>query len=355
MPTPAEDPHHADPEEQSSTDPDEEHQLQLQFFAVLDGYARNPPERVYWRDAVKIRLKHALSTAALWSVHMRRVTPATVHHVALAVYYYANSAGIIRMSQATMADDCEIDSKTFNRAIIVLKRLGLLRSFQTSRRAPHVLAMNIGGLTWTAAREQARERRRLARAKNLALDFESPSGGVRPPLGDSSGGVRPPLRAVRTGLYTTTTREAPRPEATDAQLAFAADLGIDPAGKDLVELGAEIEQARANRAELRDVAKRARPAAARNRQQVSSIERRRLAEARRWGSRHSERRPEDPPPPAETEAEAAERLRRGLKNAEAKGYRRVADDPDVLIGPGGRRIWCPALAQLDGRAPIQTT
>ena len=34
-------------------------------------------------DAVKIRLKHALSTAALWVVHMRRVTPATVHHVAL--------------------------------------------------------------------------------------------------------------------------------------------------------------------------------------------------------------------------------------------------------------------------------
>lgn len=95
MPTPAQDPRHADPEEQSSTtDSDEEHQLRLQFFAVLDRYARNPPERVYWRDAVKIRLKHALSTAALWVVHMRRVTPATVHHVALAVYYYANSAGI---------------------------------------------------------------------------------------------------------------------------------------------------------------------------------------------------------------------------------------------------------------------
>ena len=61
---------------------------------------------------------------------------------------------------------------------------------------------------------------------------------------------------------------------------------------------------------------------------------------------HCQRKPRLKPP---------ERLRRGLENAEAKGYRRIADDPDVLIGPGGRRIWCPALAQIDGRTPIQTT
>ena len=358
MPTPAEIPcSSTDPDEQSSTAEREqfdEHQLKLQFFAVLDGYSRNPPERVYWRDAVKLRLKHALGTAALWVVHMRRVTPRTVHHVALAIYYYANGAGMIQVPQATMAEDCEIDTKTFSRAIIVLKRLGLLRAFRTNRRAPETLAMNIGGLTWTAARQQARERRRLAQASNFELAFDPSSGGRTPPLGGSSGGRTPPPWAVRTGgTYTTTTRvRSTRPPATDTQIAYAVDLGINPDGKDLVQLGEEIEMARTKRAELRTAARKKStpvPGTHNGRRRLMPIEQQRIREARRMASP----RPEKPLPAQETAAEATDRLHRGLTNAETHGYRRDPNDPDVLVGPSGRRVWCGALAQLDGRIPAE--
>ena len=43
------------------------------------------------------------------------------------------------------------------------------------------------------------------------------------------------------------------------------------------------------------------------------------------------------------------------RGAEAHGYRRDPNDPDVLVGPGGRRVWCGALAQLDGRTTGRRT
>ena len=251
MPTPVQVPR-AEPAEQSSTDTED--QLQFQFWTLIDSYRRHPPERVYWRDAVKLRLKHALGTAALWVVHKRRVTPRTVHHVALAVYYYANGAGMVQISQATMAEDCEIDTASFSRAITVLKRLGLLRAFRTSRRAAETLAMNIGGLTWTAARKQARERHRLARTSTPRFDFDGPSTGYEPPLHGPSTGYEPTYVGVRTGTTTTTTTTRERDEPTDRQLGFAEDLGIDPTGMDVVELGDAIEQARTKRRELRTAA-----------------------------------------------------------------------------------------------------
>ncbi len=182
------------------------------------------------------------------------------------------------------------------------------------------------------AMNESRLRVRATTVRNRVIQDEFDlvrAGGESSPRNPLGGDDSSPPR-VRTEMYTTTTtttttttrtREGTRPAATKAQIAFAVDLGINPDGKGLVELGAEIEQARATRAELRDAAK-ARPAAVRDgRQQLSPIEQRRLAEAQRWGSRYSERSSEDPLP-TETEAEAAERLRRGLENAEAKGYRR---------------------------------
>ena len=188
MPTPAEIPcSSTDPKTDSSTTDNDDgnvdvHQLELQFFTLLDGYNRNPPERVYWRDVVNIVLKKGLATAAVFIVGMRRVTPAIVHHVALTLYYYANAGGVIQTSHAQVAADCHMDRSTVTRAITVLKRLSLLRGFRTSRRAAETLAMNIGGLTWSAARQQARERRRMARAQNRELDFDASSGGPRPQL-----------------------------------------------------------------------------------------------------------------------------------------------------------------------------
>ena len=252
--------------------------------------------------------------------------------MALAVYYYANAAGIVHVPQGTMAEHCHIDSKTFSRAITVLKRLGLLRGFRTSRRSAEILAMNIGGLTWSAARQQARERRRLAQATNLDLDFETPSGGHTPPLDFPSGGHTPPPRAVRTGATTTT-----RGEPTERQVAYALDLGVEVEGKDSVQLGSDIELAARARTDLRDAARNKQSPtpdpATTNGRRLTAVQRRRLAEAQRTATPRVEQ-----PPPADPVAAAAGAARRSYETAAAIGWHVSTSDPTLLIGPGGRSV-----------------
>ena len=354
MPTPAEIPcSSTDPKTDSSTTDNDDgnvdvHQLELQFFTLLDGYNRNPPERVYWRDVVNIVLKKGLATAAVFIVGMRRVTPAIVHHVALTLYYYANAGGVIQTSHAQVAADCHMDRSTVTRAITVLKRLSLLRGFRTSRRAAETLAMNIGGLTWSAARQQARERRRMARAQNRELDFDASSGGPRPQLAPPSGGPRPQLAppsggprpqpwAVRTGCTPPPPpRMRARPPATDKQKQYAEDLGIDHEGLDQVELGEEIEQAEAARTEHRAVAK-SRSSSVNGRHQTA-LQARARREHRAFGAPGGPGPRIEQPPPADPIADAAARRQRGLENAAMMGYHPDPENPSMLIGPGGLRI-----------------
>ena len=343
MPTPAEIPcSSTDPKTDSSTTDNDDgnvdvHQLELQFFTLLDGYNRNPPERVYWRDVVNIVLKKGLATAAVFIVGMRRVTPAIVHHVALTLYYYANAGGVIQTSHAQVAADCHMDRSTVTRAITVLKRLSLLRGFRTSRRAAETLAMNIGGLTWSAARQQARERRRMARAQNRELDFDASSGGPRPQLAPPSGGPRPQPWAVRTGCTPLPPpRMRARPPATDKQKQYAEDLGIDHEGLDQVELGKAIELAEATRTEHRAGAK-SRSSSVNGRYQTA-LQARARREHRAFGAPGGPDPRIEQPPPADPIADAAARRQRGLENAAMMGYHPDPENPSMLIGPGGLRI-----------------
>ena len=140
----------------------------------------------------------------------------------------------------------------------------------------------------------------------------------------------------------TTTTHA-RPPATDAQIAFAVDLGIDSEGKDLVQLGEEIELAESKRTELRTAAAKKTAStpssAARNGRRLSAIEQRRLAEA--------EAHPPTPrrEPRPKSNAEAARRLQAGLEHAFVLGFRRAPDDPCVLVRQG-QRIRIPELATI---------
>ena len=156
----------------------EAEQLQLRFFAVLDGYGRNPPERALWRELVNLALGQVKTL-----MHCeRQVSTEAVHHVALALYMRANEAGIIEgFSVPTLAADCRLDERTIRGAMQVLNRLHVVRSSRTSRRKPALHRMNLGGLDWPAVRARA-----------------GASAGTMPGL---SAGMVPALKGyVRTGL-----------------------------------------------------------------------------------------------------------------------------------------------------------
>ena len=349
MPTPAENPYITGPDRQSITEPEAKpEQLEIRFFEVVGAYRGTAPERALWRillDLAVPRIATEAFRATAIAVAGRPVSPAIVVGVAWVIYSLANTAGLTRVPQHEIAHHARLDRKTARAAIDLLEYWRVIRRDRTSRRSAEVIAMNLGGLSWEMVRRRLRDARRngMKSVETPAL-FPELSGGTVPPLEVPSGGTVPPPRAVRTGLTytTTTTRVRARPPATDLQIAYAVDLGIDPDGKDLVQLGEEIETARTKRAAART---KSTSASGAHHGRLTPIERRRIREAQRTASP----RPEKPLPAPETEAEAAERLRRGLANAEAHGFRRDPHDPDVLVGPGGRRVWCGALAQLDGR------
>ncbi len=198
----------------AAANPDET-QLELQFFAIVDGYRGEPPERVYWRDAVEFIVRKTLREAAYLTVgdsrsRPRRVSASRMILVGLALYYFANRAGIICLPQRELAPRLGLDQAELARTLTALKSIGLLRTIKLSRRTPERLAMNIGGLSWTTARRQARERRRLARARNLTLDLQprTPSDGLSPSLGGLSDGLSPSPLGVRTGGSSTSTAAA---------------------------------------------------------------------------------------------------------------------------------------------------
>ena len=173
-------------------------QFELQFFAIVDRYRGQPPERALWREAVELVITTALRGALFFECGSRRVSGSLVVLVALGLYYFADRVGIIQHSQHDLATRLWVDRSTLSRIITVLKDVGLLRAIRLSRRTPERLAMNVGGLSWATACRQARERRLLSRATNLQLDRGEPSCGPRPLLKPLSGGLGPQPYGVRT-------------------------------------------------------------------------------------------------------------------------------------------------------------
>ena len=60
-------------------------QLELRFFAVVDGFARRQPERALWR----VLIDTALAKTDVFMARGRRISAEAVHHVALAFYMQA--------------------------------------------------------------------------------------------------------------------------------------------------------------------------------------------------------------------------------------------------------------------------
>ena len=320
-------------------------QLELRLFERLDGFRNPPPEKAIFREHLSLLLRKGCE----YVIGNRRVTPNAVYAVANAIYL-RTIKGVAHVSHRQLAEDALTSKRTVTAAIGVLQMIGLIRVVSSHiRRDADFIALYVGAKKWPAFCRQFRKAPSDTAQLELlpSLDTRGDDSSPRNPLGgdDSS----PPR--VRTEMYTTTTRvRSTRPPATNVQIAYAVDLGINPDGKDLVQLGEEIETARTKRAELRTAARTtSAPGAHTGQHRLTPIERQRIREAQRMASP----RPEKPLPAPETEAAAADRLRRGLANAEAHGYRRDPNDPDVLVGPGGRRVWCGALAQLDGRIPAE--
>ena len=260
-------------------------QLELQLFERLDGFRGRPPEKAIFREHLNLLLRKGCE----YMIGSRRVTPNALYSVANAIYL-RTVRGVARVSHRQLAIDAFTSKRTVTAAIGVLQLIGLIRVVSESvRHDAAVIALCVGTKTWPAF---CGSLRRAPNASQLNL--------LPPPPGRSRGDG-----------------SSPRP-ATDQQVQFAEDLGIDPDGKDLVELGKEIERARTNRVTSTPEQQRS---------SQSPVLRRRLAEAQAHGRTGALKRiaPEDP------DTAAAHRQRQALETAAAVGYEPAADEPGVMV------------------------
>ena len=131
---------------------DEPEQLQLRFFAILDGFRRKPPERALWR----VLIHTALAKTEAFTVRGRRISAEAVHHVALALYMHADSAGVIHeFSAVSLAEQCRMSERNIRAARQVLNELRVVRSTPRRGPKPGMHRMNLGGLDWPAVRRRA--------------------------------------------------------------------------------------------------------------------------------------------------------------------------------------------------------
>ena len=131
---------------------DEPNQLQLRFFAVVDGFKRRPPERALWR----VLIDTALAKTAVFTVRGRPISAEAVHHVALALYMQADPAGVIHdATEEHIAEQCRMRKRSVSLARQVLNDLRVIRSIPRRGRRPGVHRMNLGGLDWPAVRRRA--------------------------------------------------------------------------------------------------------------------------------------------------------------------------------------------------------
>ncbi|MXY79192.1 MAG: hypothetical protein F4Y94_05800 [Chloroflexi bacterium] len=131
---------------------DEPNQLQLRFFAIVDGFTRRPPERALWR----VLIDTALAKTEVFRLRGRAISAEAVHHVALALYMQADSAGVIHdATEEHIAKQCRMGKRHVSLARQVLNNLRVVRSIPRRGRRPGVHRMNLGGLDWPAVRRRA--------------------------------------------------------------------------------------------------------------------------------------------------------------------------------------------------------
>lgn len=158
-------------------------QLELRFFAIVDGFARRPPERALWR----VLIDTALAKADVFTARGgRRISAEAVHHVALAFYMQADAAGVIHeFSEEFIGEQCRMSKRNVHAARQVLNDLRVVRSIPARGRRPGVHRMNLGGLDWPAVRQRVARTRRgdmVSPQSDLGDgrrgDMVSPQGGL---------------------------------------------------------------------------------------------------------------------------------------------------------------------------------
>ena len=133
-------------------------QLELRFFAIVDGFARRPPERALWRVLIDTALA---KTDVFTARGGRRISAEAVHHVALAFYMQADAAGVIHeFSEEFIGEQCRMSKRNVHAARQVLNDLRVVRSIPARGRRPGVHRMNLGGLDWPAVRQRVARTRR---------------------------------------------------------------------------------------------------------------------------------------------------------------------------------------------------
>ena len=133
-------------------------QLELRFFAIVDGFTRRPPERALWRVLIDTALA---KTDVFTARGGRRISAEAVHHVALAFYMQADAAGVIHeFSEEFIGEQCRMSKRNVHAARQVLNDLRVVRSIPARGRRPGVHRMNLGGLDWPAVRQRVARTRR---------------------------------------------------------------------------------------------------------------------------------------------------------------------------------------------------
>ena len=166
-------------------------QLQLRFFAIIDGFTRRPPERALWR----VLIDTALAKTDVFTARGRRISAEAVHHVALAFYMQADAAGVIHeFSEECLAEQCRMSKRNVHAARQVLNDLRVVRSIPARGRRPGVHRMNLGGLDWPAVRQRVARSPRGDMVSPQNASREDRRGDTMSPQNGRSGDmVSPPM------------------------------------------------------------------------------------------------------------------------------------------------------------------
>ena len=180
-------------------EPDGPQQLELRLFERIDAFRGVPPDRALWRELVDL----AIGTARNFTAYGKSLSAGFIHHLTWAIYGRSDRAGVAHVTDRQLAADMRREPKAVTAGILVVRRLGIIRTIRASRRAARFHALNLGGLDWPAIRRRAVAHRR---ERQLRLDLadghhqlQLPASGVHTtPLNSPSGVHTTPLKGVRT-------------------------------------------------------------------------------------------------------------------------------------------------------------
>ena len=196
-------------------EPDGPQQLELRLFERIDAFRGVPPDRALWRELVDL----AIGTVRHFTAYGKTLSAGFIHHLTWAIYGRSDRAGIAHATDRQLAADMRREPKAVTAGILVVRRLGIIRTIRASRRAARFHALNLGGLDWPAVRRRAVAHRREHQQQRLDLadghQLQLPASGVHTtPLNSPSGVHTTPLKGVRTeGLISESIAAAGTPRA----------------------------------------------------------------------------------------------------------------------------------------------